>query len=182
VRRAAALALCAALAWLALPPPREAGAVAFSVTCTASSTTLLFDNYEPLSGLPTTTPSGSISVTCTGSGINKSASPVTVSYDLQLDTSTARLLVDGANALTYDLCVNNPPFPTCNPWNMTGNRISGTMQLTTANQAAGVTNNHAYYGVIAASQNDPPGTYAESGRAITLNWTCSPAPTGSGAC
>lgn len=183
MRRILAFALVTALGWLAVPPPRDASAVAFTVNCTASSTTLVFDNYEPLSGLPTTTPAGTISVTCTGSGVNPGVSPVTVNYNLQLATTPARRLTSpGGDRLNYNVCVNNPPYPTCNPWNMTGNRITGSLQLTNANQATGVSVNHAYYGVIAPNQNDPAGTYSESGRAITLNWSCSPAPTGSGSC
>ena len=183
MKRAAALAVAALLAWLALPPPRDANAVNFTVTCTASSTTLVFNNYEPLSGLPTTTPAGTINVTCVGSGINASVSPVTVSYSLQLATTPARRLTSpGGDQLNYDVCVNNPPYPTCNPWDVTGNLITGALQLTTGNQATGVTVNHAYYGVIAPSQDDPVGTYSEAGRGITLNWSCSPAPTGKGTC
>lgn len=174
--------VAASLAWLAFPPPRDAIAAAFRVTCSATNTTLIFNNYEPLSGLPVTAPTGTITVTCTGSGINPSVSPVTVTYDLQLATAPARQLASGANVLNYDICINNPPYPTCNAWNTTGNRITGTMQLTTANQAAGVANLHSYYGVISPNQDDPAGTYLQTGRAITLNWSCSPAPSGSGTC
>jgi hypothetical protein len=182
VKKFTAALVLAALAWLAFPPPREANAAAFSISCSATSTTLIFNNYEPLSGLPTTAPTGSITVTCTGSGINSSVSPVTVTYDLQLATAPARQLASGANVLDYDVCINNPPYPTCNSWNVTGNRLTGTMQLTTANQAAGVANVHSYYGVISPDQDEPAGTYAQAGRAITLNWSCSPAPTGKGTC
>lgn len=182
MKRIALGLVAAAVAWLTFPPPRSASAAAFTVTCSATSTTLIFNNYEPLSGLPVTAPTGSITVTCTGSGINSSVSPVTVTYDLQLATAPARQLTSGANALNYDLCINNPPYPTCNTWNTTGNRITGTLQLTTANQAAGVANLHSYYGVISPNQDQPAGSYSQSGRAITLNWSCSPTPTGSGAC
>jgi spore coat protein U-like protein len=159
-------------------------AVNFNMTCTASSSTLAFNPYDVLAGSAVTTPTGSVTVTCT----NTANSAVTVNYSLALSTSPTRQLTSGSNTLQYDLYTD--PAPSAVQWGTTGtctagsntnagNLICGSFSVPGKGSASQTKN---YYGKISANADVPVGTYAQSGIAVTLTYSCNPAPTGGGVC
>ena len=162
----------------------SAQAVNFNMTCTAGSSTLAFNPYDVLVGSAITTPTGSITVTCT----NTANQAVVVNYSLALSTSPTRQLTSGANTLQYDLYTD--PAPSAVQWGTAGtcaagsntnagNLICGSFSVPAKSSASQTKN---YYGKINANADVPVGTYAQSGIAVTLTYSCNPAPTGSGVC
>ena len=163
---------------------RDAGAASFNMTCTAASSTLTLNAYDVLAGTATTTPTGSITVSCTSTA----NSAVTVNYTLSLATTPTRQLTSGSNTLGYDLYTDSGATvtwgtagPACTAGSNTnsGNLICGSFSVP-KNASAQQTKN--YYGKIPGGSDVPTGTYTQNNIAVTLTYSCSPAPTGGGTC
>ena len=157
----------------------------FTVTCTAGNTTLAFNSYDVLAGTAVTLPLGSITVSCTSTH----SSPVTVNYTLSLATSPARLLTSGGNTLSYDIYTDSNysvqwgTTGTCTAGsnNNAGNVICGSFQVPAKSSAS---QSKTYYGKIPGGPavDVPVGSYTQVGLAVTLTYSCNPAPTGGGTC
>jgi spore coat protein U-like protein len=163
----------------------DAGAASFNMTCTVASSTLSLNAYDVLAGTATSTPTGSITVTCTSTA----NSAVTVNYTLALTSTPAtRQLTSGGNTLTYNLYTDAATTVT---WgnagtacaagsnSNSGNFICGSFSIP-KNASAQQTKN--YYAKIPGNSDVPTGTYTENNIAVTLTYSCNPAPTGGGAC
>lgn len=158
---------------LLLAAAQAAQAVNFNMTCTAASSTLAFNPYDVLAGTDTTDPTGTITISCTST---HNSAAVTVSYSLSLSTTPTRVLtLDVSNTLTYDLYTDSQRTI---PWNTT-NLITGSFSVPIKSTA---TQNVSYYGKIPGGSDRPAGTYSQTGLAVTLTYSCSPAPTGGGTC
>lgn len=162
----------------------NAEAANFNMTCTVASSTLNLNAYDVLAGTATTTPTGSITVSCTSTA----NSAVTVNYTLSLATTPARQLTSGSNTLGYDLYTDSTTTvtwgtagPACTAGSATnsGNLICGSFSIP-KNSTAQDTKN--YYGKIPGGSDVPTGTYTQNNIAVTLTYSCNPAPTGGGAC
>lgn len=162
----------------------DANAANFNMTCTVASSTLTLNAYDVLAGTDTTTPTGSITVSCT----NTANSAVTVNYTLSLSTTATRQLTSGSNTLGYDIYTDSGTTvtwgtagPACTAGNNTnsGNLICGSFSVP-KNATAQQTKN--YYGKIPGGSDVPTGTYTQNGIQVTLTYSCNPAPTGGGTC
>ena len=162
----------------------DAGAANFNMTCTVASSTLTLNAYDVLAGTATTTPTGSITVSCTSTA----GSAVTVNYTLSLSTTPTRQLTSGANTLAYNLYTDSATTvtwgtagPACTAGSNTnsGNLICGSFSVP-KNASAQQTKN--YYGKIPGGSDVPTGTYTQNNIAVTLTYSCNPAPTGGGTC
>jgi len=162
----------------------DAGAVNFDMVCTVSSSTLAMNPYDVLAGTDTTTPTGSITVTCS----HTANQTIVVNYTLALSTTPPRQLTSGTNTLGYNLYTDSTtqvPWgtagPACTAGSNTnnGNLICGSFAVP-KNTAAQQTKN--YYGKIPGGSDVPTGTYTQSNLGVTLTYSCNPAPTGSGTC
>lgn len=162
----------------------DADAANFNMTCTVASSTLTLNAYDVLGGTATTTPTGSITVSCT----NTNNAAVTVNYTLSISTTPTRQLTSGSNTLGYDLYTDSATTvtwgtagPACTAGSNTnsGNLICGSFS---AAKNATTTNTKNYYGKIPGGSDVPTGTYSQSGLAVTLTYSCNPAPTGGGTC
>jgi len=164
----------------------DADAANFNMTCTVASSTLPLNAYDVLTGAATTTPTGSITVSCTSTN---NSSSVTVDYTLALTSTPAtRSLTSGANTLTYNLYTDSGMTVTwgnagtaCTAGSNTnsGNFICGSFSVP-KNSSAQQTKN--YYAKIPGGSDVPTGTYSENNIAVTLTYSCNPAPTGQGTC
>jgi spore coat protein U-like protein len=162
----------------------DADAANFNMTCTVASSTLTMNAYDVLAGTATTTPTGSITVTCTSTA----STAVTVNYTLSLSTTPTRQLASGGNTLGYDLYTDSSTTvtwgtagPACTAGSNTnaGNLICGSFSVP-KNTSAQQTKN--YYGKIPGGSDVPTGTYTQNNIAVTLTYSCNPAPTGGGTC
>jgi spore coat protein U-like protein len=168
-----------------LAPALHAGAANFNMTCTVASSTLTLNAYDVLAGTATSTPTGSITVSCT----NTNNSAVTVNYTLALTSTPAtRSLTSGANTLTYNLYTDSGTTViwgnagtgcTAGSNTNSGNFICGSFSVP-KNSSAQQTKN--YYAKIPGGSDVPTGTYSENNIAVTLTYSCNPAPTGGGTC
>ena len=155
----------------------------FNMTCTAANSTLPFNAYDVLGGTAATTPTGTITVTCT----TTATTAVVVSYSLTLATTPARKLANGANTLTYDLYTDSAftiqwgTAGTCTAASNVnaGNRICGSFSVPAKSSAS---QSKTYYGKVPGGSDVPTGTYSQVGLALTLTYSCNPAPTGAGVC
>jgi spore coat protein U-like protein len=164
-----------------------AEAVVFSMSCTAANSTLTLNGFDPLNPSAVTTPTGSITVSCT-SNANQA---VTVDYTLQLNSGTTRQLKNGTSTLTYDLYTDSGltiPWSgttgTCAAGSNTnvGNVICGSFSVPKSSSANQIKN---YYAKVPTSgpTDVPVGTYTQSPAiGVTLIYSCNPAPTGKGTC
>jgi spore coat protein U-like protein len=162
----------------------SAEAVNFNMTCTVASSTLPLNPYDVLAGTATSTPTGSITVSCT----NTANSAVVVNYSLALNTTPTRQLVNGASTLSYDLYTDPPTSSvvwgttgTCTAGSNTnsGALICGSFSVPAKSSAQSV---KSYYARIPGGADVPIGTYTQNGLAVTLTYSCNPAPTGGGVC
>lgn len=162
----------------------NADAAFFNMTCTVASSTLALNPYDVLSGTATTTPTGSITVSCTSTA----TSAVTVNYTLSLSTTPTRQLTSGANTLGYDLYTNSAmtiPWGTAGPACVAGsntnrgNLICGSFSVPRGSSRQQTKN---YYGKIPGGSDVPTGTYTQNNIAVTLTYSCNPAPTAGGTC
>ena len=156
----------------------------FNMTCTVASSTLTLNPYDVLAGTATTTPTGSITVTCTSTG----GGNVTVDYTLSLSTTPTRQLTSGTNTLSYDLYTDSATTitwgtagPACTAGSNTnsGNLICGSFSVPNKGTAQQTKN---YYGKIPGGSDVLTGTYTQNNIAVTLTYSCNPAPTGNGTC
>ena len=157
----------------------------FNMTCTAASSTLTLNAFDPLTGTAITAPTGSITVTCT----NTANQAVTVNYTLMLSTSPTRQLANGGNVLAYDIYTD---ATTSTQWGTVGtctagsnvnagNVICGSFSVPTKSSA---NQTKSYYAKVptTGSYDVPVGTYSQNNLAVTLTYSCNPAPTGGGTC
>ena len=164
---------------------RFADAATFVMTCAAASSTLTLNPFDPLNPSAVTTPTGSITVSCT-SNANQ---VVTVDYTLQLNSGTPRQLKNGSNTLTYDLYTDSGltiPWSgtngTCASGSNTnvGNVICGSFAVPKNSSANQIKN---YYAKVPTSgpTDVPIGTYTQAPPiGVTLIYSCNPAPSGKG--
>lgn len=163
----------------------DAEAANFNMTCTVASSSLTMNAYDVLAGTATTTPTGSITVSCTSTA----GSAVTVNYTLALTSTPAtRNLTSGSNTLTYNLYTDSGATviwgnagTACTAGSNTnsGNFICGSFSVP-KNSSAQQTKN--YYAKIPGGSDVATGTYSENNIAVTLTYSCNPAPTGGGTC
>jgi spore coat protein U-like protein len=139
-----------------LPPLAQA---ATTVNCTASASGIAFGVYNPLGAL-TDASTGTLKVTCNGSGTG--SANVTVNVTLSAGSSgsyATRKMFSGVNALNYNIY-----------WSTAYNQIVGdgsggsfagsagpfVVPAGGSNFATGT-----FYGLIPASQDVAPGTYSD---------------------
>ena len=151
-----ALTALAALAALGAPPARAA-----SITsCTVTVTGVVFGIYTPMQASALDM-NGTISIACSGVTGNNA-----LTIDLSTGASnsyTTRTLVGGSATLAYNLYVDAGYHQV---W---GNGTGGS-----AEGGASIRNNApnaslAIYGAIAAGQDPPPGSYADT-ILVTVNY------------
>ena len=132
---------------------------ATTVNCTASASGIAFGIYNPLSGLADAS-TGTLKVTCNGSGTGSANVTVNVTLSTGLSGSYAtRKMFSGANALNYNIY-----------WSTAYNQIIGDGTGGSFGGSAGPFvvpaggSNFAtgtLYGLIPASQNVVPGAYSD---------------------
>lgn len=147
--------IAAALSVLLAPSARAAT----TVNCTASASGIAFGVYNPLSALADAS-TGTIRVTCNGSGTGSANVTLNVSLSAGLSGSYAtRKMFSGGNALNYNIY-----------WSTAYNQIVGDGSGGSFAGSAGPFpvpaggSNFAtgtFYGLIPASQDVAPGAYSD---------------------
>jgi spore coat protein U-like protein len=138
----------------------QSAAAATTVNCTVSAGGVAFGIYNPLNTTPAAS-TGSLRVTCSGSGSGSANVTVNVSWSTGLSgTYTTRKMFSGLNALNYNIY-----------WSTTYSQIMGdgsggsfagsagpfTVFAGGSNSVTGT-----MYGLIPASQDVAPGSYADT--------------------
>lgn len=169
------LALVLFMALLAIPSRVEAKSCGILASCTCSvstPSTLNFGAYDPFAGSDTTV-NGTITVSCTATGLIAVGLPYTVTLDTGLNSGSSynprkMKLTTGATLATYNV------FKDSAGSQILGNGTSSTTTFTGTCTTALLpllgntcSNDHLYYGRAFAGQTTlVPGTYND-----TLVWT-----------
>jgi spore coat protein U-like protein len=147
--------LCALLGLLVV----SAAHAATTVNCTASAGGIAFGIYNPLSALADTS-TGTLRVTCNGSGTGSANVTVNVTLSAGLSGSYAtRKMLSGTNALSYNIFWSTAYSQIVGDGS--GGSFAGTagpfvVPAGGSNLATGT-----FYGRIPASQDVAPGSYAD---------------------
>jgi len=146
-----------ALSLMALLAPFSRAAV--TVNCTASAGGIAFGVYNPLSAVANAS-TGTLQVTCNGSGKGKTKITLNVTLSSGLSGSYAtRKMFSGVNTLNYNIF-----------WSTAYNQIVGdgsggsvAGSMGPFRVAAGSSNvvTETFYGLIPASQDVAPGSYGD---------------------
>lgn len=156
----------AALPFAIAAIPAHAGTATstFAVTATVvnscvinSATALAFPNYD-VNSATATTGSSTINVNCT----KGDAYTIALNYGANGGSAANRIMVSGANQLNYNLYTDSGYTKV---WNSTCGGANNCDGGTGAGPGVGNQQTYTVYGQIAAGQNVPAGSYADT---ITL--------------
>jgi spore coat protein U-like protein len=132
---------------------------ATTVNCTASTTGIAFGLYDPFSAVANAS-TGTIKVTCSGSGTGSANVTLNVTLSTGLSGSFAtRKMFSGVNSLNYNIYWSTAYSQIVGDG--TGGSFAGS--TTPFNVPAGGSNfaTGTFYGLIPATQNVSPGSYAD---------------------
>ena len=167
--RTLAITSAAALPLAIAAIPAHAGTTTgtFQVTATVvnscvinSATALAFPNYD-VNSPSATTGSSTINVNCT----KGDAYTIALNYGANGGSAANRIMVSGANQLNYNLYTDSGYTKV---WNSTCGGANNCDGGTGAGPGVGNQQTYTVYGQIAAGQNVPAGSYADT---ITLTVT-----------
>lgn len=135
------------------------GRAATTVNCTASTTGIAFGIYNPLSAVGNAS-TGTIRVTCSGSGTGSANVTLNVTLSTGLSGSFAtRKMFSGVNSLNYNIYWSTAYSQ------IVGDGTGGSFAGSTApfNVPAGGSNfaTGTFYGLIPATQDVSPGSYTD---------------------
>ncbi|MBS0614195.1 MAG: spore coat protein U domain-containing protein, partial [Proteobacteria bacterium] len=136
------------------------GARAVTVSCSASATSIAFGIYNPLS--PTAdTSTGTLRVTCTGSGAGVTTVTMNVGLSTGLSGSYAtRKMFSGANALDYNIYWSTAYAQVMGDG--TGGSFAGSAGPLTVYAGSPATATGTMYGRIPALQDVAPASYVDT--------------------
>ena len=154
---AARIAIGAGIALGLLVAPVARAAV--TVNCTVSAGGIAFGVYNPLSTIGDAS-TGTLLVTCTGSGTGSTSITVDVSLSTGISGNyTTRTMVSGANVLNYNIYWSAADQQIMG--NGTGGSYSGSAGPITLNAGGSVQATGTMYGYVPPQQNVAPGGYSD---------------------
>ena len=135
-------------------------AQAVTVSCTASASSIAFGIYNPLSTTADTS-TGTLRVTCTGSGTGVTNVTVGVSLSAGLSgTYASRKMFSGTNSLNYNIYWSTAYTQVMGDG--TGGSFSGSAGPFTVYAGSTSTATGTMYGQIPALQDVAPGSYMDT--------------------
>jgi spore coat protein U domain-containing protein, fimbrial subunit CupE1/2/3/6 len=156
------------LAIASLPAQAGTATTTFQVTATVvnscvinSASTLAFGNYD-VNAVAAITGTSTINVNCT----KGDAYTIALNYGANGGSASNRIMVSGTNNLNYNLFTDSGYTKVWNSSCGAGNNCDGG---TGAGPGAGNQQSYTVYGQIAAGQNVPAGSYADT-ITITVNF------------
>ena len=150
------------LAWMtaAMALGAAAPALAVTISCTASASSIAFGVYNPLSITPATS-TGSMRVVCTGSGTGSANVTVGVTLSAGLSgTFATRKMFSGANSLNYNIYWSTAYTQVMGDGS--GGSFAGSAGPFTVFAGGTGTATGTMYGRVPAQQDVAPGSYVDT--------------------
>jgi spore coat protein U-like protein len=152
--------LCCAFVLLGCAMFADVAGAAVTVSCTVTAGSIAFGIYNPLSGT-TDASTGSLLITCSGRGTGSTSvtANLTVSSGLS-GTYASRTMLFGTNKLNYNIFWSTAYNQVMGDG--TGGSFGGTTGAFTVTAGGTSSATGTMYGLVPASQDVAPGTYADT--------------------